>query len=169
MFVWVCVCVCVCVCIRVRVCVCVSVCVLHTASLSAKNIGYLCFTYFAIVYKLYISSSIWELPWPDGSHKPGSTSVGYSLVMSLYTCAVLSRAVCDDFATQGTTLTFAATCPVGQVRFNFHLPYSNFHLPLKNCMCYNISFKTKWFWHVKAYFLGQAWMADHETCTHSQK
>ena len=26
-----------------------------------------------------------------------------------------------------------------------------------------------WFWHVKAYFLGQAWMADHETCTHSQK
>ena len=44
---------------------------------------------------------------------------------------------------QGTTLTFAATCPVGQVRFNFHLPYSNFHLPL-NCMFYNISFKTKW-------------------------
>ena len=47
-------------------------------------------------------------------------------------------------ATQGTTLTFAATCPVGQVRFNFHLPYSNFRLPLKNCMFYNISFKTKW-------------------------
>ena len=44
---------------------------------------------------------------------------------------------------QGTTLTFAATCPVGQVRFNFHLPYSNFHLPLKNCMSYDISFKTK--------------------------
>ena len=35
---------------------------------------------------------------------------------------------------QGTTLTFTATCPVGQVRFNFHLPYSNFHLPLKNCI-----------------------------------
>ena len=35
---------------------------------------------------------------------------------------------------QGTTLTFAATCPVGLVRFNFHLPYSNFHLPLKNCI-----------------------------------
>ena len=35
---------------------------------------------------------------------------------------------------QGTTLTYAATCPVGQVRFNFHLPYSNFHLPLKNCI-----------------------------------
>ena len=35
---------------------------------------------------------------------------------------------------QGTTLTFAATCPVGQVRFNFHLPYSNFHSPLKNCI-----------------------------------
>ena len=32
---------------------------------------------------------------------------------------------------QGTTLTFVATCPVGQVRFNFHLPHSNFHLPLK--------------------------------------
>ena len=44
---------------------------------------------------------------------------------------------------QGMTLTFAATCPVGQVRFNFHLPYSNFHLPLKNCMFDNISFKTK--------------------------
>ena len=46
---------------------------------------------------------------------------------------------------QGTTLTFAATCPVGQVRFYFHLPYSNFHFPLKNCMFYNtcISFKTK--------------------------
>ena len=24
-----------------------------------------------------------------------------------------------------------------------------------------------WFWHVKAYFQGQAWMTDHETCTHS--
>ena len=44
---------------------------------------------------------------------------------------------------QGTTLTFAATCPVGQVRFNFHLPYSNFHLPLKTCMFDNISFKTQ--------------------------
>ena len=31
----------------------------------------------------------------------------------------------------------------GQVRFKFHLPYSNFHLPLKNRMC----------WYVKAYFL----------------
>ena len=65
-----------------------------------------------------------------------------------------------NFTSQGTTLTFAATCPVGQVRFNFHLPYSNFHLPLKNSMFYNISFKPNrtWFWHVKAYFLGQAWM-----------
>ena len=44
---------------------------------------------------------------------------------------------------QGTTLTFAATCLVGHVRFNFHLPYSNFHLPLKNCMFYSISFKNK--------------------------
>ena len=43
---------------------------------------------------------------------------------------------------QGMTLTFAATCPVGQMRFNFHLPYSKFHLPLKNCMFY-FSFKTK--------------------------
>ena len=43
----------------------------------------------------------------------------------------------------GHDVNFAATCPVGQVRFNFHLPYSNFHLPLKNCMFYNISFKTK--------------------------
>ena len=25
---------------------------------------------------------------------------------------------------QGTTLTFVATCAVGQVRFNFHLPFS---------------------------------------------
>ena len=32
---------------------------------------------------------------------------------------------------------------MGQVRFNFHLPYSNFHLPLKNSMFYNVSFKTK--------------------------
>ena len=30
------------------------------------------------------------------------------------------------------------------MRFNFHLPYSNFRLPLENCMFYNISFKTKW-------------------------
>ena len=37
---------------------------------------------------------------------------------------------------------FAATCPVGQVRFNFHLPHYDFHLPLKNCMFY-VSFKTK--------------------------
>ena len=26
-----------------------------------------------------------------------------------------------------------------------------------------------WCWHVKAYFLGQAWMPDHKTCTQSQK
>ena len=44
---------------------------------------------------------------------------------------------------QGTMLTFAATSPVGQVRYNFHLPHSNFHLPLKNCMLYNFSFGTK--------------------------
>ena len=34
---------------------------------------------------------------------------------------------------QGTP--FAVTCPVGQVRFNIHLPYSYFHLPLKN-LCF---------------------------------
>ena len=39
----------------------------------------------------------------------------------------------------GTTLTFAAICPEGQLRFYFHLPYSNFHLPLKNCIFYNVS------------------------------
>ena len=49
----------------------------------------------------------------------------------------------DIKSIQGSTLTFAAPCPVGQVRFNFHLPYSNFHLPLKKCMFYNVSFKTK--------------------------
>ena len=43
---------------------------------------------------------------------------------------------------QGTTLTFAATCPVGQVRFNFHLPISNFHLTLKNCMFIIFRLKT---------------------------
>ena len=37
-----------------------------------------------------------------------------------------------------TTLTFAANCPVGQVRSSFHLPYSNIHLPLENCMFYNL-------------------------------
>ena len=41
---------------------------------------------------------------------------------------------------QGTTLTFVATCLVGQVGFNFHLPHSNFHRPLKYCMPYG-SFK----------------------------
>ena len=43
---------------------------------------------------------------------------------------------------QHMTLFFAATCPVGQVRFKFHLPYSIVHLPLKNCVFY-VSFKTK--------------------------
>ena len=44
---------------------------------------------------------------------------------------------------QGTTITFAVTCLEGQARFNFHLPYSNFHLSLKKCMFYNVSFKIK--------------------------
>ena len=48
--------------------------------------------------------------------------------------------VCD---VEGTTLTFVVACPLGQVRFNFHLPHSNFHLPLKNGMFHNVSFKTK--------------------------
>ena len=43
---------------------------------------------------------------------------------------------------QGTTVTFVVTCPVGQVGFNFHLPYSNFGLPLKNWMFYDVV-KTK--------------------------
>ena len=54
--------------------------------------------------------------------------------------AVLKKSCLEQ---QDPTLTFAATCPVGQVRFNFHLPYSNFHLPLKKCMFYNVSFKNK--------------------------
>ena len=57
---------------------------------------------------------------------------------------------------QGTTLTFAATCPVGQVRFNFYLPYSNFQLPLK-CVCFimfHLKPSTPWCWHLKAYFFG---------------
>ena len=57
------------------------------------------------------------------------------------------------------------------MRFNFHLPHSNLHLPLKSFMFYNVHLKPNrtWCWHVKAYFLGQAWMPDHKTCTHSQK
>ena len=70
---------------------------------------------------------------------------------------------------QGTTLTFVATCPVGQVTRNFHLPHSNFQLPLKNCMFYNVSPSRTWYWHVKENFLGQVLMPDHKTCTHSQK
>ena len=63
---------------------------------------------------------------------------------------------------QGTTLTFA-------VRFNFHLPYSNFHLPFVCFIIFHLKPSRTWFWHVKAYFLGQAWMPDHETCTHKSK
>ena len=29
------------------------------------------------------------------------------------------------------------------MRFNFHLPYCNFHLPIKNSIFYDVSFKTK--------------------------
>ena len=64
------------------------------------------------------------------SHNPKEDN-GYKVIVLIDTCS------------QGTTLTFAATCPVGQVRFIFHLPHSNFRLPLKNCMFYNVSFKTK--------------------------
>ena len=35
------------------------------------------------------------------------------------------------------------TLPGHDVNFCSHLPYSNYHLPLKNGMFYNISFKTK--------------------------
>ena len=48
----------------------------------------------------------------------------------------------ENVCMQGTTLTFVATFPVGQVRFDFHLPDSNLHLPLKKCMFY-VLFKTK--------------------------
>ena len=60
---------------------------------------------------------------------------------------------------------FCGDLPCGQVRFKFHLPYSNFHLPLKNCMFYNVYLKPSgtWCWHVKAYFLELAWMPDHKT------
>ena len=44
---------------------------------------------------------------------------------------------------QGTTLTSAASCPVGQVRLNFHLHHSKFYLPMKNCIFHNVSFKSK--------------------------
>ena len=74
--------------------------------------------------------------------------------------------------TQGTTLTFAATCPIGQVRFSFSLALLQLSLALEKLyiIFYNISFKSsRTCWHVKAYFLGQAWIADHEICTHSQK
>ena len=64
-------------------------------------------------------------------------------VQSKKSTAFLYIAKWNHTLCQVTMLTFAPTCPVGQVRFNFHLPYSNFHLPLKNCMFYNISFKTK--------------------------
>ena len=47
-------------------------------------------------------------------------------------------------ASAGHDINFCGNYPVGQVRFNFHLPYFNFHLTLKNCMCYNVSSKTKW-------------------------
>ena len=44
---------------------------------------------------------------------------------------------------QGATSTFVVSCPGGQVRFNSHLPHSNFHLPLTNCMFYNVSFEVE--------------------------
>ena len=47
-----------------------------------------------------------------------------------YASTQFQRIINMNSEMQGTMLTFAATCPVGQVRFNFHLPYSNFHLPL---------------------------------------
>ena len=34
--------------------------------------------------------------------------------------------------TAGHDVNFCSHLPIGQVRINFHLPYSNFHLPLKN-------------------------------------
>ena len=63
---------------------------------------------------------------PDGRVVQGVASDCY---LSL-TCPALN----PTQGIQGPTLIFAATCPVGQVRFNFHLPYSNFYLPLKNCI-----------------------------------
>ena len=55
---------------------------------------------------------------------------------------------------QGMTLTFAMTCPAGQVRFNYHLPsraseiqlsLALLHLsPALEKLFYNFSFKTKY-------------------------
>ena len=75
------------------------------------------------------------------------------------------------FCDQDMTLHFATTCPVGQVKFIFHLAYSNFHLLLKN-VCFIILHSRPsrvWCLHVKAYFLGQAWTPDYKTCTLIQK
>ena len=54
---------------------------------------------------------------------------------------------------QGMTFTFAATCPVGQVRFDFHLL-----LKIVFFIMFHFKSSRTWRWHVKAYFLGQAWM-----------
>ena len=49
-----------------------------------------------------------------------------------------------------------------EIETEIEIVYNNF-------IIFHLKPSRTWFWHVKAYFLGQAWMADHETCTHSQK
>ena len=66
-----------------------------------------------------------------------------SMVFRNLCVLVLQTKVAFALEGQGPTLTFAATCPVGQVRFNFHLPHKNLHLRLNSLMFYNVSFKTK--------------------------
>ena len=70
----------------------------------------------------------------------------------------------------GHDVNFCSDLPRRASEIQFSLALLQLSLALENdFLILHLKPSRTWFWHVKAYFLGQAWMADHETCTHSQK
>ena len=71
----------------------------------------------------------------------------------------------------GHDINFCSDLPRGASEIQFSLALLQLSLALEklNFIIFHLKPSRTWFWHVKAYFLGQAWIADHETCTHSQK
>ena len=68
---------------------------------------------------------------------------GYLVTSQLHVVEVLSKYYHIDSSAGHDINLCGEFCPVGQMRFNIHMPYSNFHLPLKKCMFHKVSFKTK--------------------------
>ena len=79
----------------------------------------------------------------------------------------------DTQPASGHYINFCGDLPHRASEIQFSLALLQLSFALENLYNHFIIFHLKtsrtWFWHVKAYFLGQAWMADHKTCTHSLK